>query len=48
MRFFYFLAAALFAVASYQVFTGDISQPIVSAALDAGLGWFTLSAIVEE
>lgn len=48
MRFFYLLAATLFAVASYQVFTDDISQPIVSAALGAGLGWFTLSAIVEN
>lgn len=45
MRLFYALATVLFAIASYQVFTDDLSQPWVSAALGWGLSWFAISTI---
>ena len=45
MRLFYAVATALFAIASYQVFTDDLSQPWVSAALGWGLSWFAISTI---
>lgn len=45
MRLFYAVATVLFAIASYQVFTDDLSQPWVSAALGWGLSWFAISTI---
>lgn len=46
MRLFYAVATVLFAIASYQVFTDDLSQPWVSAALSWGLSWFAISTII--
>lgn len=48
MRLIYALATALFAVASYQTLTDGLSQPLVSAALGWGLGWFALFFIKGE
>jgi hypothetical protein len=43
MRLFYLVATALFAYASYEIFTDGVAQPFVSAALGLGLGWFATS-----
>ena len=45
MKVFYAIVATLFAVAEYYVLTDNISQPLVSAALGAGTGYF-LSMLV--
>lgn len=48
MRLIYAIATVLFAVATYQIFTDDSSQPWVSAALGWGLSWFAISFIEGE
>jgi hypothetical protein len=47
MRIFYVVATVLFAYASYQIHTDDLSQPVVAAALGWGLAWFGLRVIME-
>jgi hypothetical protein len=48
MRLFYAICTVIFAVASYQIFTDDVSQPIVAVALGVGLGWFFSRSITGD
>jgi hypothetical protein len=45
MKVVYAIYTVIFAVASYQVLTDDISQPLVSLALGGGLGWFATALV---
>jgi hypothetical protein len=48
MRVFYAIYTVIFAAASYQIFTDDVSQPIVAVALGGGLGWFFMRSIIGD
>lgn len=47
MRIFYVVAIVIFSIASYQMFTDDVDQPILGMALGGGLGWFVGSLVKE-
>lgn len=42
------LGGILCSLASYQVLTDSIQQPLVSAALGFAVGWFFLLAIIND
>ena len=42
---FYLACTALYAVALYVNFNNEYNQPIISAALGFGFGWFLTKAI---